>query len=135
MNLLLFANYKVTIFISHFWRDSFEMDPAVKPRDDRHPDLLSTYELLAHIERYHKGWLELVYLPPYSPELNPSELIWAHLKSHGLNRILTKTKEKFLEAVNNHLTKFSNDLSLGKSVFGKKELAFITEQMPHLLAA
>lgn len=92
-------------------------------------------ELLAHIERYHKGWLELVYLPPYSPELNPSELIWAHLKSHGLNRILTKTKEKFLEAVNNHLTKFSNDLSLGKSVFGKKELAFITEQMPHLLAA
>ena len=26
-------------------------------------------ELLAHIERYHKGWLELVYLPPYSPDL------------------------------------------------------------------
>ena len=92
-------------------------------------------ELLAHIEKYHKGWLELVYLPPYSPELNPAELIWAHLKSHGLNRILTKTKEKFVEAVDIHLTKFSNDLALGKSVFGKKELAFITEQMPHLLAA
>jgi len=91
--------------------------------------------LLEHIETYHKGWLELVYLPPYSPELNPAELIWAHLKSHGLNRILTKTKEKFVDAVETHLIKFSNDINLGRSVFGKKELAFITKHMPHLLAA
>lgn len=91
--------------------------------------------LLLHIEKYHKGWLELVYLPPYSPELNPAELIWAHLKSHGLNRILTKNKEKFLEAVDQHLGKFMENNSLGKSLFGKKELSYITQKMTHLLAA
>lgn len=88
-----------------------------------------------HIEKYHKGWLELVYLPPYSPELNPTELIWAHLKSHGLNRILTKTRELFIEAVDVCLNKFSNDNTFSKSVFGKKELMFIVKSMPYLLAA
>ena len=90
--------------------------------------------LIEHIEKYHKGWLELVYLPPYSPELNPVELIWAHLKSHGLNRILTKTKETFINAVDTHLNKFLCNMNLGKALFGKKELSFITENMPHLLA-
>ena len=91
--------------------------------------------LIEHIEIHHKGWLELVYLPPYSPELNPAELIWAHLKSHGLNRILTKTKETFFDAVYVHLNKFTCNVNLGKALFGKKELAFITKSMPHLLAA
>ncbi len=84
--------------------------------------------LLEHIEKYHKGWLELVYLPAYSSELNPAELIWAHLKSHGINRILTKTKETFLDAVYHHLNKFTDNLILGKSIFGKKELGFITHK-------
>lgn len=91
--------------------------------------------LKEHIEKYHKGWLELVYLPPYSPELNPAELIWAHLKTHGLNRIVSKTRQLFTEAVDNCLLKFSNNLMLGKCLFGKKELDYITQQIPRLLVA
>lgn len=90
-------------------------------------------ELKAHIGTAHAGWLELVYLPPYSPELNPTELIWAHLKSHGLNRVITKTKELFEKTVDNHLIHFSTHKTLGKSVFGKKELAYIVGQFPDLL--
>ena len=34
------------------------------------------------------GNLTLLYLPPYSPELNPVECLWAYLKSHYLaNRV------------------------------------------------
>jgi len=91
--------------------------------------------LVEHIEKYHKGWLELIYLPPYSPELNPAELIWAHLKSHGLNRILTKTKEIFTAAVELHLKNLSNNVTLGKNFFGKKELEFIRKNLLYLLAA
>ena len=80
-----------------------------------------------HVQDFHSGWLELVYLPPYSPELNPCELLWAHLKSHGLNRILTKTKLEFVTAVEKHLSKFMGDKKLGLSMFGKKELAYIRE--------
>jgi transposase len=94
-----------------------------------------SHALNEHIEKYHKGWLELVYLPPYSPELNPAELIWAHLKSHGLNRIISKTRDLFIDAVDKCLLKFSNNVAIGKSLFGKKELDYITQNIPNLLAA
>lgn len=39
----------------------------------------------------HKDSIELFFLPPYSPELNPDELAWAHIK-HRLGRVSTQTK-------------------------------------------
>ena len=30
--------------------------------------------------------LRLFFLPPYSPELNPDELVWNHVKNHGVGR-------------------------------------------------
>jgi transposase len=37
-----------------------------------------------------KGRLQLFFLPPYSPELNPDELVWNNLKNHGIGkRIIT----------------------------------------------
>ena len=88
-----------------------------------------------HIAEKHDGWLELIYLPPYSPELNPAELIWAHLKSHGLNRIFSKTKQLFHNFVENCLLKFTQNITLGRSLFRKQELDYITQNLPHLLAA
>jgi transposase len=32
------------------------------------------------------GRLKLFYLPPYSPELNPDELVWNHVKNHRIGR-------------------------------------------------
>jgi transposase len=33
-----------------------------------------------------QGKLRLFFLPPYSPELNPDELVWNHLKNHRLGK-------------------------------------------------
>jgi transposase len=33
-----------------------------------------------------EGKLRLFYLPPYSPELNPDEQVWNHVKHHGVGR-------------------------------------------------
>ena len=33
-----------------------------------------------------EGKLKLFYLPPYSPELNPDELVWNYLKNHKIGR-------------------------------------------------
>ena len=33
-----------------------------------------------------RGRLRLFCLPPYSPELNPDELVWNHVKTHGVGR-------------------------------------------------
>jgi transposase len=38
--------------------------------------------------RDQKGRLETEYLPPYAPELNPVEYIWAHCKHHELPKRL-----------------------------------------------
>ena len=32
--------------------------------------------------------IEIIYLPPYSPELNPVERLWLHIKSHVLRNKL-----------------------------------------------
>jgi transposase len=34
-----------------------------------------------------QGQLRLFQLPPYSPDLNPDELVWNHLKRHKLGRL------------------------------------------------
>jgi transposase len=42
--------------------------------------------------------ITLLYLPPYSPELNPAERLWAYLRSHHLsNRIFKDYDELFDE--------------------------------------
>ncbi len=33
-----------------------------------------------------ENMLRLFYLPPYSPQLNPDELVWNHLKNHNLGK-------------------------------------------------
>jgi transposase len=36
------------------------------------------------------GWIHLEYLPPYAPELNPVEYIWAYWKHHELPNVCPK---------------------------------------------
>jgi hypothetical protein len=44
--------------------------------------------------------LVLMHLPPYSPELNPIEVVWKHLKYHW-RRFVTWSKEELFEQVQN----------------------------------
>jgi hypothetical protein len=37
----------------------------------------------------------LFFLPPYSPDLNPDELVWNHLKTHTVGRTTTDSKQSF----------------------------------------
>lgn len=41
------------------------------------------------------GKLELFYLPPYSPDRNPDELVWKHLKADTVGRMVTTSKADF----------------------------------------
>jgi transposase len=38
-----------------------------------------------------------MYLPPYSPDLNPIERIWLTMKARGFNNPVCKNEEKLLE--------------------------------------
>lgn len=41
-----------------------------------------------------KGMLELYFLPPYSPELNPAEFVWNQAKNHRLGHEVINSKDQ-----------------------------------------
>src|ERR1700683_4464574 len=45
------------------------------------------------------GQLMLFFLPPYSPDRNPDELVWKHLKADTVGRMATTSKVDFKEKV------------------------------------
>jgi len=47
--------------------------------------------------------LRLFFLPPYSPELNPDELVWNDLKNNGIGRMSIGTKEEMKRDILSHL--------------------------------
>lgn len=48
--------------------------------------------------------IELHYLPPYSPNLNPIERLWKVMNEHSRNNVYFKDKREFREAIENFCT-------------------------------
>jgi len=71
-----------------------------------------------------KGLLELFYLPPYSPELNPDELVWNHLKTHTTGRSTVSDKSDFKKKVTRSMKSLQKNKSKIKSFFGKESLRY-----------
>jgi len=46
-----------------------------------------------------QGRLKLFYLPPYSPELNPDELVWNYVKNHHIGKKEIKGPDDFKQKV------------------------------------
>jgi transposase len=70
------------------------------------------------------GRLKLFHLPPYSPELNPDEQVWSHLKHHRLGKMVIKTKEELIAKVNSALRSIQRTSSLVMSFFRHKECCY-----------
>jgi transposase len=49
------------------------------------------------------GMLKIFFLPPYSPDLNPDELVWNHLKNHGTGSKQISGPDQLKELVTSHL--------------------------------
>jgi len=71
-----------------------------------------------------EGRLKLFYLPPYSPELNPDEQVWSHLKHHRLGKMAIRTKEDLQSRVMSALRSIQRTTSLVMSFFRHKECAY-----------
>ena len=74
---------------------------------------------LKNQEEHPRIWLENT--PPYSPELNPIELLWANLKHRLANQFFQNTKQ-LKAAVTDILQQIKNDKELIISFFKHKEL-------------
>ena len=61
--------------------------------------------------------LHVFYLPKYSPDWNPDEKIWNHLKHQELKGHQAKTKEELKNLTRRKLAKISNDRPLVRGIF------------------
>jgi len=76
-----------------------------------------------HVSRKTKAFVEsqrrlhVHYLPKYSPDWNPDEKVWNHLKHHELKGHQAKTKEELHALTKTKLKNMSNNRALLKGLF------------------
>jgi transposase len=86
--------------------------PVLKPGDVVVMDNLSAHKAPAVREWIEKAGAELLYLPPYSPDLNPIEKAWAKLKQR-LRAAKARSKETLHQAITEALPHISPPPTLG----------------------
>jgi len=97
--------------------------PALKPGDVVAMDNLSSHKVAGVRELIEAAGAEVLYLPPYSPDLNPIEKAWAKLKQL-LRSAKARTSEELEQAVATALQLISPDnakawFRLPLEVYGK----------------
>ena len=75
--------------------------------------------------RKSKGKLRLFFLPPYSPELNPDELVWNHLKNHGVGKRIVRSREDLKHVVIGHLRFLQKTPDLIRAFFHEPSARYV----------
>ena len=71
-----------------------------------------------------KGKLRLFYLPPYSPDRNPGELVWKHLKADTAGRMVVIGRDDFKRKVRSSMRQLQNDPEKIISFYQKPSLKY-----------
>jgi len=80
--------------------------PKLKPGDVLIMDNLSAHKVDGVRQRIEAAGARLLYLPPYSPDLNPIEKAWAKLKA-----LLRNAHARTAEALHNAVARFLPDIN------------------------
>ena len=82
------------------------------------------------VKRYIKsleGRLELHFLPPYAPDLNPDEFVWSYMKGTGVSKKPLKQNESMRQRVEQDLASIHANRSLVRSFFGAESVAYAAD--------
>lgn len=72
-----------------------------------------------------KRRLELHFLPPYAPDLNPDEFVWNYLKQQGVTKKPLREKESLRNRVEQDLASIKTKPKLVRSFFEAPSVAYI----------
>lgn len=72
----------------------------------------------------NKGKIELFYLPSYSPELNPDELLNQDVKSNAVGRKRARSLSELKQNVTQYLFGTQNSPDIVRAYFSKKEVSY-----------
>jgi transposase len=70
------------------------------------------------------GRLRLFYLPPYSPDKNPDELVWKHLKADTVGRISITSFDDFKDKVRSSMLSLQRSPAKIRAFFQKPSLKY-----------
>jgi transposase len=73
------------------------------------------------------GRLELHFLPPYAPDLNPDEFVWNYMKGTGVSKKPLKKNESLRERVEQDLNTIHQNKTLVASFFLAKSVAYASD--------
>ncbi len=71
-----------------------------------------------------QGRLELHFLPPYAPDLNPDEFVWSHMKSNGVSKRPLKKNESLRERVEQDIANLHQNRQLVRSFFCAESVVY-----------
>src|SRR6266542_2517039 len=74
-----------------------------------------------------QGRLELHFLPPYAPDLNPDEFVWNYMKNTGVSKKPLKQNESLRERVEQDLADISLDAVLVASFFLAESVVYTAD--------
>jgi len=80
-----------------------------------------------HVEST-RGRLELHFLPPYAPDLNPDEFAWSHLKQNGTSKKPLRKNEALRDRVETDLAAIKRDRRLVRSFFYAPSVSYAVYQ-------
>jgi transposase len=91
-----------SLYISQF------LAPTLKCGDIVIMDNLSSHKVKGVLEPIYAAGASVLFLPPYSPDLNPIELSWSKLKAI-VRKLKPRTYDELVEALKIALDSFSPD--------------------------
>ena len=71
-----------------------------------------------------KGRLELYFLPPYAPDLNPDEFVWSYMKTNGVSKKPLKQNESLQNRIEKDLTDIQKNRKLVRSFFCAESVVY-----------
>jgi transposase len=74
-----------------------------------------------------RGRLTLHFLPGYSPDLNPDEAVWSHVKRTGVARAPLRRGERLRDKIDAQLAAIKRTPKLVRSFFMAPSVAYITD--------
>jgi len=73
------------------------------------------------------GRLELHFLPPYAPDLNPDEFVWSYMKNNGVSKKPLKKNESLQARIDQDLNGIKCNRKLVQSFFKAESVAYAND--------
>lgn len=71
------------------------------------------------------GRLELFFLPPYSPELNPDEWVWQNVKHDNVGRRAARTRDELKDGIEKAIDRLQRIPEIVRGFFRDPDLSYI----------